>query len=452
MIENPFINFSNRKSQPFQNLFFEYKQYKKSDMHLFSSFKSNKMSKYVADFILRTYKDVESFKKHTYEYNDNEKVSMSDFYNLAVYFKKAARETAGYMVKESRICDLDTLFFTMVYLYRQSIELLLKASIFKVVKDNDSQQQILKEYSHDLGKLYEKLLLISNESNLLDSQRLWLQEILNNIAIFDRASDSFRYPFRITYNKLFGKYEYEYEYVFKNRNEICINKLVNKLEIIFEMLVKDLSALTEIEVEDIGNIGMYKKFSTEFLEEGGEYYAKSVVGYTYNKCEIKMYANAYKKVADHLFSLTLGDSINGVLNFYFLPIMYLYQNAIELAMKELCLSIVPNEMALKTIFSKKHNIDAIWKVVKEHFSRKVGSDIPKIHQLQIEEMIKTFSESHINTSTFRYPCDKSLNKHFKKGYKFHIGYTQCALNCYFTALMELCYLVDEALSEKNFNY
>lgn len=357
------------------------------------------------------------------------------------------------MVKDSRIGDLDTLFFAMVYLYRQSIELLLKANIFQIA-DKKKQKEVIKECSHDLVELYDEFKLMTTSSKLSESQHTWLHEFLKNISEFDRASDSFRYPFRITYDKLFNYYNFEH--VFKERRDICLIKLVNKLELSFALILEDSTIREEnMKDEDIEDIREYKNFSTEFLEEGTEYYAKSVVGHDYNRSEIKMYANAYREVADHLFSLTLNDSTNELSNYYFAPIAYLYQNAIELAMKDLCLIACPNKVALKTIRSEKHNINAIWKVIKDNFHRQVSAEIPVNHQSEIEKMINIFEKAKVNTSTFRYPCDKQLNRNFKSGHILHIGYVYCVLNRYFNPLINLCYLADEqidALSEMKSNY
>lgn len=458
MIEDPFECFSKRKSTPFRNLLYDYEQWKKSDECLFASFTPSKseLPEYVIDFVLKTYQNSDRFMKHIYTYKTNNdiRVSSLDFYNLAIGFKKAARETAEYMVKNSSIGDLDTLFFAMVYLYRQSIELLLKASIFQIVEEREEQKTVLKKCAHDLVKLYEKFGLISTDSKLSESQHAWLHGFLKNISEFDRASDSFRYPFRINRNVLFNYYNFEH--VFKERRDICLIKLVNKLEIAFALIIEDLTIKDEdIKDEELEDIREYRNFSTEFLEEGTEYYAKSVVGYDYNRSEIKMYANAYREVAAHLFSLTLNDSTNEHSNYYFAPIAYLYQNAIELAMKDLCLIACPNKVALKTIRSEKHNINAIWKVIKDNFHGQVSADIPVNHQSEIEKMINIFEEAKVNTSTFRYPCDKQLNRNFKNGHKLHVGYVYCVLNRYFNPLIDLCYLADEqidALSEMNSHY
>lgn len=113
MIENPFKCFSNRKSEPFQNILYEYEQWKKSDEYLFTSFTPSKsvLPKYMIDFVLKIYQNPSEIMKHIYTYKTNDiKVSSIDFYNLAISFKKAARETTEYMVKDSRISDLCSLF------------------------------------------------------------------------------------------------------------------------------------------------------------------------------------------------------------------------------------------------------------------------------------------------------------------------------------------------------
>lgn len=56
------------------------------------------------------------------------------------------------------IAKLDLWYFAMVYLYRQSIELLLKANIFKLVISDQDRKRIIGDVRHDLKQGYDKLL------------------------------------------------------------------------------------------------------------------------------------------------------------------------------------------------------------------------------------------------------------------------------------------------------
>jgi len=448
---SPFANFSNRKSIPFQRLFYEYELRKKNGDFLFGSFQHNENNLSEYDFALQNYQSFEDFKNHTYTYKYNTNKFL-DFYGMALGFKKAARESAELMVKDDSISALDTLFFAMVYLYRQSVELLLKARIFQYANENE-QKEILKSCGHDLVKLYEEIKANFQDTKLSNNQHLWIHDFLYNISEFDRASDSFRYPYRIT-RDLFGANKFEY--VFKDRRNICLIKLVNKFETVFALILHDFQLKDNeyIMDEKLADITKYDEYSTDFLEEGTNYYAMSAVGYQYNKSEISMYSDAYKNVADHLFKLTLEDSQNELSYYYFKPICYLYQNAIELGIKNLCFLACSNNSALEFIRSNKHNNNAIWRSIKDNYYQKLNVEIPLNFENEIEKMLAIFTDAQITTSSFRYPVGKDLQNNFKDNYKLHIGYVystfQKCLNL-ISGLNSLTEIQADLLSESHNN-
>ena len=58
------------------------------------------------------------------------------------------------------IAKRDLWYFAMVYLYRQSIELLLKANIFKIVISENDRKSIIGDIRHDLKQGYDKMLML----------------------------------------------------------------------------------------------------------------------------------------------------------------------------------------------------------------------------------------------------------------------------------------------------
>jgi hypothetical protein len=66
------------------------------------------------------------------------------------------------------IAKLDLWYFAMVYLYRQSIELLLKANIFKVVTLKDDRKLIIGDIRHDLKQGYIEVKIAEEMASYCD--------------------------------------------------------------------------------------------------------------------------------------------------------------------------------------------------------------------------------------------------------------------------------------------
>lgn len=85
-----------------------------------------------------------------------------DFNKYAMVFFDAAECVIHYLGEDAAENDdigkLDLWYFAMVYLYRQSIELLLKANIFKIVASENDRKLIIGDIRHDLKQGYDKIL------------------------------------------------------------------------------------------------------------------------------------------------------------------------------------------------------------------------------------------------------------------------------------------------------
>jgi uncharacterized protein YutD len=98
-----------------------------------------------------------------------------------------------------------------------------------------------------------------------------------------------------------------------------------------------------------------KQFTTEKYEqtyepklivEGGEYYQSSVVGYKYHSRSFHPYYTSYEECANYLADV-IKDEFKDHL---FMPMCYLYRNAIELGLKRIIIedsSTIDTEKALK---------------------------------------------------------------------------------------------------------
>lgn len=232
----------------------------------------------------------------------------------------------------------------------------------------------------------------------------------------DKESDSFRYPFGITMERdpFENQKNFGIKSFFEKQTHINLFAFANKMEIAFEILE---CYLLGADIEDES----FKEYKPVFLEEGGDYYYQSVIGNSYSKDKFYPYVRAYTESAEYLYNCMSKD---GKLNeLLFIPMCYLYRNAIELAMKEILFEECSYSFqeAVRLLNTKKHSILALWNSIK--------SDIIKHAQAPEEDTTLANVEKYVNqlhnidgqADKFRYPTDKYLNLHFKTSKKLDIG-------------------------------
>ena len=89
-----------------------------------------------------------------------------DFYKYACDFYEAAEYIIHYLGEDAAqkhdIAKLDLWYFPMVYLYRHSLELLLKAIIFQTITDKNDRMNIVEEIRHNLLQAFQKIIEIKS--------------------------------------------------------------------------------------------------------------------------------------------------------------------------------------------------------------------------------------------------------------------------------------------------
>jgi len=350
-----------------------------------------------------------------------------DFNRYAINFFDAAECVIHYLGEEAAekqdIAKLDLWYFSMIYLYRQSLELLLKANIFKVVTSNGGRKDIIGEIRHDLQQGFEKLLELMELTTDVNNNAKWLMNYFSDISRIDKESDMFRYPFGSNLNVLFDKQTY----ISLLATHDNMNKANNILRDIY-----NYGAFIDQE---------YEAFSPQLIIEGGNYYQQSVVGYKYAERSFYPYYSSYEEVGNFLKDIILKQ--NKVE--FFMPMCYMYRNAVELGLKRLIIedSHIETKKALKITQRKKHSLLGLWNSVVdeiEQYSNASGDDTTLDDTLQY---IKTFHNFDQSSDLFRYPCNKNMESYFVSAKDFDV---ENVSSCF----QELCNFldgVDSMLSE-----
>lgn len=349
-----------------------------------------------------------------------------EFYLYSQNFHQAAEQAAEYLLTTSvvthDIAKLDTWFFAVVYLYRQSLELILKAILFKNLTGPQARIDVLNEVGHDLSKCfsYIKAELKIDSDHSVGVNLRWVGEFLDNISAVDERSDMFRYPFN-----------HQMKMFFTEQTHIDFYSVRQNLTIAYSILCELFSNNFSSE--------SYKLRSRRFIVTGGDYWKQVVIGYKFSQNQYYPYIKGYQEAAKFLRTAMQTDIYQDKL---FLPMCYLYRNAVELGLKRI---LVNN---LKTPYDKvkkkKHSLKGLWQKIRDN------GDIEKYANAPEDDTTLADVDTYLNqlhnidgdSTKFRYPVDKNLRFHFPRKKLFSIA----NVSNYFDDLMEFFDGVDTELT------
>ena len=343
----------------------------------------------------------------------------TDFYVYSQNFYEAAENVIHYLGEEAAekqdIAKLDLWYFAMVYLYRQSLELLLKASIFQTITDNTDRKDIVGNIRHDLKQAYEKLIEVKGLEISDNENAKWLRDYLSDITRIDRESDMFRYPFGNNLKALFEKQT--------NISLVATHDNMNKAYKIIKGIY-DTGDILEQEIE---------AYEPQLIIEGGHYYQQSVVGYKYSQHAFYPYYSSYEEVGNFLKGVIITEKKANL----FMPMCYLYRNAVELGLKRLIIedSHITNSKALKIIRKKKHSILGLWNSIVDEIKEYANAAEDDTTLVDSQQYIQTFHNFDQSSDLFRYPCNKNMESYFLDAKKLDI---ENVASCF----EELCNFLD----------
>lgn len=330
------------------------------------------------------------------------------FKEYAHMFKCAGRKTAEHMAESADISKLDSYFFALVFLYRHCLELVMKAIAFQNIEDGASRECFIKETFHNLESIFEAIKPFIVQLDIYeDAPIAWLGNYLAGISEIDKESDSFRYPYSIHIqrdewlNKI-----YSTKVIFEEQTHINLVAFVNKMETAYALLCS-IYDKQPFEAKE------YKDYSTEFLEEGGQYHGQCVVGYGYAVGKFYPFVKAYSEIPGILAEqITEDTTLIGTL---FLPMCYLYRNAVELALKGILFeeSLHSRQESLRLISKYKHKIVGLWQSIRDQVVEEANApdEDKTIHY--VDDYISQLHTYDPTSSIFRYPIDKHLAYHYK---------------------------------------
>lgn len=358
----------------------------------------------------------------------NSGVLENDFYRYANHFYEAGDEIIKDAISSGDIAKLDSCYFALVYLYRQSIELMLKAIIFTYIKSDTDRINMLRMVRHDVFSAFN--VLISEAGiNISNDNMKWLSDFLEDISRIDRESDMFRYPFSSDMKVLFDKQTHV------------------SLEAIYYNFYRAFDMLDEFyKTKSFTNKKYDNEYDPKLIIEGGDYYSQSVIGYTSKPKDYTPYYDSYDSCGDILKEVIKNEGKKHL----FMPMCYLYRNAIELGLKRIIVedSHLDDDKKYKVLKKKKHSILGLWNSIKDEISlHKPDSSDTTLDDVLL--YIDAFHNIDNSSSLFRYPCDKDLNVFFSSNQEFDL---ENVVECFKDLLSffdSVSYMMSEVLEYEN---
>ena len=354
--------------------------------------------------------NMDFYKKATDSKNEitiqNSGILEIDFHRYANNFYEAAlviiNKLIGSDSEKTNIAQLDLWYFALIYLYRQSLELMLKANIFDLVKGEQDRKDIIGLVRHDVGAAFDKIIELSGIDISKNDNAKWLQQFLNDISRIDRESDMFRYPFG---NNL--------RVLFEEQTHISLVATFYNFGRAFDIL-RQFYVTKQITTEKYE-----EEYDPKLIVEGGHYYQTSVVGYKYHERSFHPYYTSYEECANYLADYIKENNKTHL----FLPMCYLYRNAIELGLKRIIIedSNYDTEKALKICRKKKHSILGLYNSIKDEVEAHDNGTDTTLED--VYKYINSFHDIDTTSDKFRYPCDNDLQVHFQDETKLDIDNT-----------------------------
>lgn len=319
-----------------------------------------------------------------------------EFYKYSEKFLYAGNIVIEKMIESYSNAVKDMWLFPVIYLYRQSIELILKANVFKYTENENEQKEYLKSVGHNLSYSFEMFQI--KAGNLEDIQNndtiKWLKKFLDDITEIDNESDVFRYPFSNSGKKYFENT--------KRINLKCVKVNFNTAYEVLKSLYKNVNISND----------KYTAYNPNLFIDLGNYKDISVVGWgnSFSKFDFYPYINGYTESANYIRQFILKNNSEEL----FLPMCYIFRNAIELSLKRILIenTVFEDNEVMKIIKRKKHSVLGIWNKIKSTIEEcspsKEDTTIDEAEKYII--LLQNFDSS---SSKFRYPIDKDMKFHFK---------------------------------------
>jgi hypothetical protein len=136
--------------------------------------------------------------------------------NLQLYgyiegYKEAADSLIEEAIESQSVKKIDTYVFPICFLYRHYLELMLKTLFLKYSKKNhDEKKKLINNAKHNLDKIWKEVKFVlvecSTDEEMEDVENA--ERYIKQIHEYDKDSFSFRYPMKLSLEKIHKNWQY----------------------------------------------------------------------------------------------------------------------------------------------------------------------------------------------------------------------------------------------------
>ena len=318
-----------------------------------------------------------------------------DLYQMSKdFFSCAYRVTEDIVQEVHNIVKYDMWFLPCVYMFRQSIELILKALVARRIDKRHEFEVALSDDKHDLAKLFNRYIDSIDGLYITEAEKIWIQKYLDDIELVDSSSTLFRYPFK---DEFISRY---------NNDFLDICEMGNSLLNAYAILSKEYNGIADDSIYEIETERDCKFLI--FASDGfgncqlwdspwGDGFHKQVEGYS--------------DVAEFIYEKYKNESNQNQI----FPMFFLLRNAIEISLKRLLFSKVIHGVDLKKIRRTRnsHSLKELWNAVNDmvrSYANEHGEDLQYLDYL--ESGILELDDVDKKGDVFRYPFNYNLQYRF----------------------------------------
>lgn len=318
-----------------------------------------------------------------------------DLYQMSKEFLLCAYYATDDIAKEEHNnAKYDMWFLACVYMFRQSLELILKSLVFRAVRTRHEFEVALAEDKHKLTSLWDRYKQSRDVLYISFDERIWLQEYLDNVEVIDKNSTLFRYPFKDDFLKQY------------NNDFLDICEIGNSFLNAYAILNKEYKGVSDTSIYEIDT-----SRNTDFLVFANHGYGNCQLWESPWGDGFHKQVEGYSEVAEFIYEKYKQEHNDA----YIFPMLFLLRNAIELSLKRLLFAKVINGVEQKWIRKTRnsHSLKELWTVVNtmvRNYANKHGEDLQYLDYL--ENGIQELDSIDKNGDVFRYPFDYNLSYRF----------------------------------------
>lgn len=320
---------------------------------------------------------------------------VEDYINLATQYKDAGYAVLNEVIQsENNHIKTDTWFLAGVFMLRQSIELMLKAKVYKAFPDKRRVQQVLVEERHDLSGLLDCIVNAESNVSFPEQDLEWLKKYIFEIEMFDKKSNLFRYPFEVAFLKKYSE------------TSLDIREVGNRMLVAFDIISEFL--LHDCEVQSNSH---NLELTPEFFVTAGNGVDGCRIGWgSYNRsCDENYYdvIEGYEDVSEFLIYMER----NSEEMFFPFPILFSLRHLIELELKQLASSEFQEIKNLR-IRLKSHRLrPKLWMKIRP-VVEKIGNSSAASSPLDsVDYLVSEFDKLDRKGDFFRYPAEFNHGSH-----------------------------------------